>query len=159
MGGWRLLQISRRGNEPSSSAGYYIVELVSIRHLIRRGLEVEEILHAVFRYFDDQAWPEIVPESKCASWSDHEVSRDVASETALAALVGGPEIGHVRPTIPPEQARYLWNRFESFLEPERRYFTGMGFGDREYVFLHGVAATDQEKAGILWTVESDCDLA
>jgi hypothetical protein len=36
-----------------------------------------------------------------------------------------------------------------------RFYLNMGLGDPKYVFSHGAAIVDEERAGILWIVESD----
>ena len=135
--------------------GYYIVDLVSIERLRQEQVSQEELLDAVFEYFDDQPWP---PKSERPSeglWSDHEVASSVAKSVTVQALVGGPEVGHTDVTMPPDIAMKLWAEFESLFDSSRQYYVGMGFGDRDYVFLHGTAIVDHKRAGVLWIVESD----
>ena len=135
--------------------GYYIVDIVSIESMRSAGQTQEEILDAVFEHFDDQEWPPAVARPSGVYWKDHEVAASEARELAVQALIGGSQIGHTTDTIFPDIAHSLWGEFEGFFRIERRYYAGIGLGDSEYVYLHGAAIVDQERAGILWVVESD----
>jgi hypothetical protein len=57
--------------------------------------------------------------------------------------------------MPPDKALELWSRFEALFCEPRHYYAGMGFGDREHVFLYGAAIVSTDTAGLLWIVESD----
>jgi hypothetical protein len=83
------------------------------------------------------------------------VEADVAREHAVEALVGGPSVGHLRPTIPRSQAERFVQRFEELFDGPKSYYIGMGLGNRQHVFLHGVAIISRSRAGVLWVVESD----
>lgn len=135
--------------------GYYLMDVVSIESMRSAGLTQEEILDAVFEFFDDQTWPPPADRPSDVSWSQHEVEGEVAEQIAVRALIGGTEVGHKRDTMPPKVARSLWREFQGFFQGERRYYVGMGLGDYKYAYLQGAAVVDETRAGVLWVVEND----
>lgn len=136
-------------------SGYYIIDLVAIPGFPDHDADRENLLDELFQHFDDRDWPPPRDRPTDQTWDDYERDRQVAADHAVEALIGGPQIGHTAFTIGPAKALEFWNRFESLFSEPRHYYTGMGFGDPEHVFLHGAVIIDNHKAGILWIVESD----
>jgi hypothetical protein len=52
-------------------------------------------------------------------------------------------------------ALQAWQRFVSLFTTDCKYFTGLGLGDRRYVFQSGAAIVDATRAGFIGVVESD----
>jgi hypothetical protein len=134
--------------------GYYIIKLVDITDMRDASTGQEEIADEAFRYFDDQPWPPIRQRPDDETWAAYVVERDVAAEHAIEALVGGSSVGHLRDTIPWQEAIRFFERFEALFDEPKNYYIGMGFGDRRHVFLQGVAIISRSRAGVLWVVES-----
>ncbi|MCP4155808.1 MAG: hypothetical protein GY757_49240 [bacterium] len=136
--------------------GYYIIGLIPIVFLRENGKSQAEILDYVIDYFDDD--PNEYDASNVpagASREDCEVSFDEAREECINALRGGNDIGHLTDTIPLNHANIYFDKFNSFFRREKHYYKGMGIGNPEYVFLHGVLIVDDTNAGVLWVVEND----
>ncbi len=134
--------------------GYYIIKLAEITALRACG-DSETIAEQVFRCFDEQEWSPVEKRPKDQAWNDYAVDRSIAREHTICALVGGSEVGHTKETISRKKAEEFVDRFESLFGQPRIYYTGMGFGDREYVFQKGLSIISNNLAGILWVVESD----
>jgi hypothetical protein len=136
--------------------GYYIIDTISITALRTAGASQAEILDKVIAYFDDTEkvpHPNSVPDD--STWLDYEVGMEAARDAAFEALVGGPGVGHLHDTIPPDEAEQYFTRFVALFESDRQYYVGLGIGNYDYVFQRGVLVVDQHRAGILWVVESD----
>lgn len=131
--------------------GYYLLELVEVS-----GPLGEAELDLLLQHFDDHAWPPAEQRPTDELWDpDYLLEPEQARLAALAAMVGGPDIGHLQHTIPPERAEQLWRDFDQLFEEPKRYFGHLGLGNPDYVFQHGIVIVDQARAGILWVVESD----
>ena len=89
------------------------------------------------------------------SWEDYRWEEEAATRHVLQALQGGLEIGHHGDAMDAACARALWEEFQSFFSPARKYYGCLGLGNPDYVFQHGVAIVDESWAGLLWIVESD----
>jgi hypothetical protein len=135
--------------------GYYLIKFIDITDLRQAGKDQEEIAEEVFQYFDDQKWPPREQRPQDQAWADSVREPEVARKHALEALVGGGPVGHSRVTISQAQARRFLQRFEALFDEPKSYYIGMGFGNSQYVFLHGVAIISRSRAGLLWVVESD----
>jgi hypothetical protein len=140
----------------SRLSGYYIIDLVSISDLSSQGLSQEEILDRVFQYFDDQEWPPPSERPQDQSWEgDYQVNRESARQQTVEALAGGPSIGHAHFTMSQDVAESFWERFDSLFGQEKRYYTQMGLGLRDYAYSRGVSIADRDSVGILWIIEND----
>ena len=134
-------------------SGYYLVRSVPLP----AGWESDEetALTAAFEALDDQPWPPPEQRPTDQLWTDYEVEEDEARGRAIAALVGGPAIGHTRDTIPAREAVRLWTRFRALFGARARFFRGVGLGDREYPLMSDVLVVDDTQAGCFCVIESD----
>ena len=131
-------------------AGYYIINMISIRHLRENGYTQEAILDAVIYYFDDD------PQKSYPSYRYYEeVPYHEAKIGIIKDLVGGNSIGHTVETMSPEVAEQYFDAFVDLFDTDRRYYVGLDIHNDEYVFWYGILVVDSDKAGILWIVESD----
>jgi hypothetical protein len=135
--------------------GHYLVDLIAIPGLPEGGVDREMFLKELFQYFDDHEWPPPSGRATDQSWDDYQCDRDVATAHVVEALVGGRSIGHTDETMSHAKALEFWYRFEALLEEPRHYYTGMGLGDQEQVFLYGAVIVGSDAAGLLWIAESD----
>lgn len=135
--------------------GYYIIKLVDITDMRAARASDEEIGEQVFQYFDDHPWPPPEQRPSDQTWADYESEMAAARQHTLEALVGGPSIGHTKPTMTQGRAECYFERFEQLFEEPRKYYTGMAFGDARHVFSSGVAIISHKRAGVLWIVEDD----
>lgn len=150
----RMDEIARTISAHPRMAGYYILRLIDIT-AIRPLVAEDRMLDAVFEHFDGRTWPPFEERVALGSWSDYEVTAEKARAEVIGALVGGGAIGHTRDTMSEPVARETWERFASLFAPDRKYFIGLGLGDRQYVFQFGAAIVDATRAGFLGVVESD----
>lgn len=135
--------------------GYYIIHLVSIRDLRADNTPQEKILEILVEHFDDDPNdpdPEFVPDHE---WSDYETTLDRARVHTVESLIGGPRIGHTVQAMDDSTAGECFDRFVEICGPNPRFYIGLGIGDRKYVFQYGLLAVADDRAGILWIVESD----
>ena len=79
--------------------GYYLIKMAAIRDLRLSNSNEEDTIDTIFQYFDDQKWPPKEQRPKDQEWADYLVNREIALQHAVEALVGGPQKGHLRPTI------------------------------------------------------------
>lgn len=152
--GWEELEDVRRAvaRYPRRS-GYYLVNLVS---LPENWVEDEEVaLTEAIQALDDQRWPPPEERPDDQRWVDYEVSELQAAAHVVAALVGGPEIGHARDTIPNAEARAIWETFRALFATNARFFVGVGLGDFRYVYQQGAVMVDDRRAGCLCVIEND----
>jgi hypothetical protein len=89
------------------------------------------------------------------SWSDCEVTAEDAQAEVVNALVGGGPIGHTRDTMSAVVAGQTWEHFASLFATDRKYFMGLGLGDRQHAYQCGAAIVDATRAGFIGVVESD----
>jgi hypothetical protein len=136
-------------------AGYYLLRLVEISDLRAQESDEEALLDRLFEHFDDEPWPPPDQRPQDQTWNEYAVDRATARSAVTAALVGGPDVGHGRLTIPRARAESYFDRFEALFEEPRRYFVGMGLGDQRYSSQQGAAIVSAARAGLLWVVESD----
>ena len=135
--------------------GYYILGLVSIRDFRINGVSQETILEQLVDRFDDDPTepdPDFVPDH---GWNDYETTLDRARNHTIESLVGGRQIGHTKETMTEPTAGDLFDRFVAACGANPRFYIGLGIGDPRYVFMYGVLVVADERAGILWIVESD----
>ncbi len=136
--------------------GYYLIGLVSIQHLRQAAVPQEAILEKLIEHFDDDPIehdPRNVPQDQ--QWSDYEVDSNRARSHTVEALKGGSPIGHTRETMSETTAEHLFTRFVALCGSHPRFYIGLGIGNSQYVYLHGVLIVADNLAGILWIVESD----
>lgn len=135
--------------------GYYIIGLVSIRDFRTDGAQQETIFEELVKRFDDdpsEPNPEFIPDH---GWTDYETTFDCARAHTIESLVGGGQIGHTKKTMSESMAGELFDRFVAVCGANPRFYIGLGIGDRKYVFMYGVLIVADDRAGILWIVESD----
>lgn len=135
--------------------GYYLKGWRELASLRAAGLETDQIADLVFEEWDDQPWPPPEQRPSDESWDDYRVERDEARQQAIAALIAGPECGHTRLTMTQDQASAFFDRFDALFSGPRNYYVGLGLGNRQYTFLHGVAILSRDHAGLLWVVDGD----
>jgi hypothetical protein len=135
-------------------SGYYLTRFVALN--VPRGEAWSDVtLDALFESFDDQPWPPVEARPADQRWADYECSLEVARQELLDALVGGFEIGHTSQTVGWDVAHDVWRRFEGLFGPDRRYYRGLGLGDRSCAFQRGIAIVDGDRAGMVCVVEND----
>ncbi|KAI9130354.1 hypothetical protein [Acaryochloris sp. CCMEE 5410] len=135
--------------------GYYILGLVSIHAFRTDGTSQEIILKKLIDHFDDDPTepdPDFVPDH---GWTDYETTLDRARAHTIESLVGGRPIGHANETMSEQMAGELFDRFVAVCGTNPRFYIGLGIGDRKYAFMYGVLIVADDRAGILWIVESD----
>lgn len=101
-------------------------------------------LHRARKIPQDQTWEQ-----------DYQLDEYQAERHALEVLKGGPPIGHCTAVMSHPQAERFWRRFLDFFEGPLSFYSGLGPGERNHVFQHGVAVVSKQRAGLLWVVESD----
>jgi len=84
-------------------AGYYLIKMIDITDLRSSNLSAEQIAEAAFQQLDDRQWPPADVRPTDQTWSDYIVDRETAARETVAALVGGPGIGHTANTIHPQK--------------------------------------------------------
>ena len=136
-------------------AGYYLIKMIDITDLRGSNRSAEQIAEAAFQQLDDHQWPPADVRPTDQTWSDYIVDRETAARETVAALVGGPGIGHTANTIPPPKAHTFFDRFDLLFDMPKLYYIGMGFGNRDYVYPRGVAIISNTHAGLLCVIESD----
>lgn len=153
-GSWEALEDLRRAvARYPRRRGYYLVNLVA---LPEKWVDDEEVaLTEAMQALDDQRWPPPEDRPDDQRWVDYEVSELRAAAHVVAALVGGPEIGHARDTIPKAEARAIWEAFRASFATNARFFIGVGLGDFRYVYQRGAVVVDNRKAGCLCVIEND----
>lgn len=150
----RMDELARTLAAHPRMAGYYILRLIDIT-AIRPQVSEDRMRDAVFEHFDGRRWPPFEERMALGSWGDYEVTAEAAQAEVVSALVGGDAIGHTRDTMSAAIAGQTWERFASLFATDRKYFTKLGLGDRQYVFQCGAAIVDATRAGYLGIVESD----
>lgn len=133
--------------------GYYLVDAVSLPTDWRANEGIA--LRRAFEVLDDQPWKPVEDRVTDPRWVDYEVPEAVAESHAIQMLIGGPEIGHTDLTMSEARAREIWRTFRGLFTSTARFFTGLGFGDPQYVFLNGAVVVDEATAACLCVIESD----
>lgn len=150
----RMDEIARTLADHPRMAGYYILRLVDIT-AIRARVSEDRMLDAAFEHFDGRIWPAFEERVGLGSWSEYEATSKDARAEVIGALIGGGAIGHINDTMSAVLAAQIWERFEALFADDRKYFIGLGLGDRKYVFQSGAAIVDATRAGFIGVVEDD----
>ena len=148
--------IRREIESYARQCGYYIIGFASLSQFRRQSASQDSIVDAIYDHFDDDPRPvdpSNVPQDQ--SWDDYERSPDIARDHAIKVLVGGGPIGYTVDVMSSATAGKRFDQFVLLCGENPRFYLGLGLGDQEYVYQHGVLVVADRVAGLLWVVESD----
>ena len=136
-------------------SGYYLVDVVDVSDERNARYTDAEILDAALEELDDSSWAPPSERPQDQSWLDYLATPERAREELVAALVGGPEVGHSITTMRARVAEQFLDSYLSLFARDARFLRGMGLGRREFTFQNGIAVFDSTRVGAFCVIESD----
>lgn len=137
--------------------GYYLLKFVELSDLAIPSNPQDLFLDSLFQILDDQSpYPPYEERTHLGLWEDYVVDPVLGLDQLATALQGGGNVGHGIDTISPNLAKSFCERFDNLFMTDKRYYTGLGFGNlAAYVFSSGLVGIDSKHAGMIYVIESD----